>query len=70
MEPQDALTQTLYAQLKEEAIVFDSMVLGGGVRGSAYSISKDGRIYWYWQVSTPAGNRKVLVGRDSEETRE
>jgi hypothetical protein len=69
MEPQDSLTQTLYAQLKDEAIVFDSMVLGGGVRGSAYSISKDGRVYWYWQVSTPAGNRKALIGRDSEETR-
>ncbi|MFA7269781.1 MAG: GSU2403 family nucleotidyltransferase fold protein, partial [Sterolibacterium sp.] len=69
MESQDALTQTLYAQLKEEAVVFDSMVLGGGVRGSAYRITKDDRTYWYWQVSTPAGNRKVFVGRDSEETR-
>ena len=69
MDLQDALTQTLYAQLKEEALVFDSMVLGGGVRGSAYTITNDGRIYWYWQVSTPSGIRKVLVGRDSEETR-
>jgi hypothetical protein len=69
LELQDAFAQTIYAQLKEEAIVFDSVVLGADARGSAYSITKDGRVYWYWQVSTPSGIRKMLVGRDSEETR-
>jgi hypothetical protein len=69
MKFQDVLTQTLYAQVKEEAVIFDSMVFGAGATGSAYSITHKDRIYWYWQVSTPTGNRKMLIGRDSDETR-
>ena len=69
MELQDVLTQTLYSQIREEAVIFDSLVFGEGATGSAYSITHQGRVYWYWQVSTPTGNRKMLIGRDSDETR-
>lgn len=69
MQFQNVLTQTLYAQLREDAAIFASVVFENGSRGSHFTITKDGRTYHYWQISTPAGIRKLLIGRDSEETR-
>ena len=69
MKIQNVLTQTLYAQLREDATIFDSVVFENGSRGSHFTITKDGRTYHYWQISTPSGIRKLLIGRESEETR-
>jgi hypothetical protein len=65
---QSALTQTLYAQLFEEAITYDVMIFEGAATGSAYAIESSGRRYWYWQVSTPAGLKKTALGPESEQT--
>lgn len=69
MDLQNALTQTLYAQLVEEAAIFDSLIMSGSQKGSAYRLEKGGHTYWYWQVSTPSGLKKLFLGRDSDETR-
>lgn len=67
---QNALTQTLYAQLHEEAASYAAVIFERGVIGSPYSIEVKGRRYWYWQASQPDGKlRKMLLGTDDDRTR-
>ena len=69
MTPQSPVTQTLYAQLQEEAAVFNAVIFEQGIAGSPYLNHANGYAYWYWQVSGPDGKLKRLsLGRDTPET--
>src|SRR5574343_1463426 len=70
MTLQSPVTQTLYAQLQEEASVFHAIIFERGVAGSAYLNHANGYAYWYWQVAEPDGKlRRLSLGRDTPETR-
>lgn len=70
MTPQSPVTQTLYAQLQEEAAVFNAAIFEQGIAGSPYLNHANGYAYWYWQVAGPDGKLKRLsLGRDTPETR-
>jgi len=70
MTPQSPVTQTLYAQLQEEAAVFNAAIFEQGIAGSPYLNHANGYAYWYWQVTGPDGKLKRLsLGRDTPETR-
>ena len=70
MTPQSPVTQTLYAQLQEEAAVFNAAIFEEGIAGSPYLNHANGYAYWYWQVAGPDGKLKRLsLGRDTPETR-
>lgn len=70
MTLQSPVTQTLYAQLQEEAAVFHAVIFEQGIAGSAYLNHANGHAYWYWQVSEPDGKlRRLSLGRDTPETR-
>ncbi|MDP2880082.1 MAG: GSU2403 family nucleotidyltransferase fold protein [Azonexus sp.] len=69
MSPQSPVSQTLYAQLLEEASVFKATIFEQGIAGSPYLNHANGYAYWYWQVTTPDGKLKRLsLGRDTPET--
>ena len=69
MTPQSPVSQTLYAQLLEEASIFNATIFEQGIAGSPYLNHANGYAYWYWQVSTPDGKLKRLsLGRDTPET--
>lgn len=69
MTPQSPVTQTLYAQLLEDASVFNAVIFEQGIAGSPYLNHANGYAYWYWQVSCPDGKLKRLsLGRDNPET--
>lgn len=69
MTPQSPVTQTLYAQLLEEASVFNAVIFEQGIAGSPYLNHANGYAYWYWQVTGPDGKLKRLsLGRDTPET--
>ncbi len=71
MSPQSPVTQTLYAQLQEEASVFHAIIFEQGIAGSPYLNHANGHAYWYWQVTDPDGKlRRMSLGRDIAETRE
>lgn len=70
MTPQSPVTQTLYAQLQEEAAVFNAVIFEQGIAGSPYLNHANGYAYWYWQVTGTDGKLKRLsLGRDTPETR-
>lgn len=70
MTLQSPVTQTLYAQLQEEASVFHAIIFEQGIAGSAYLNHANGHAYWYWQVTEPDGKlRRLSLGRDTPETR-
>lgn len=70
MTLQSPVTQTLYAQLQEEAAIFHAAIFAQGIAGSAYLNHANGHAYWYWQVSEPDGKlRRLSLGRDTPETR-
>jgi hypothetical protein len=69
MSPQSPVCQTLYAQLLEEASVFNATIFEQGIAGSPYLNHANGYAYWYWQVTAPDGKLKRLsLGRDTPET--
>ncbi|MDP3540807.1 MAG: GSU2403 family nucleotidyltransferase fold protein [Azonexus sp.] len=69
MELQSAVSQTLYAQLLEEAMIYNAIIFEQGVTGSPYLNRANDRAYWYWQVSEPGGKlRRMSLGRDTPET--
>lgn len=69
MSPQSPVSQTLYAQLLEEASVFSAIIFERGIAGSPYLNHANGYAYWYWQVTAPDGKLKRLsLGRDTPET--
>ena len=69
MSPQTPVSQTLYAQLLEEASVFNATIFEQGIAGSPYLNHANGYAYWYWQVAAPDGKLKRLsLGRDTPET--
>lgn len=69
MSPQSPVSQTLYAQLLEEASVFNATIFEQGIAGSPYLNHANGYAYWYWQVTAPDGKLKRLsLGRDTPET--
>lgn len=69
MTPQSPVSQTLYAQLLEEASIFNAVIFEQGIPGSPYLNHANGYAYWYWQVSGPDGKLKRLsLGRDTPET--
>lgn len=71
MELQTALTQTLYAQLLEEALSYEVLLFEDGVVGSPYVNVSNGRRYLYWQVRLPDGTfRRKALGLETEATRE
>jgi hypothetical protein len=66
MTLQSPVTQTLYAQLQEEASVFHAIIFEQGIAGSAYLNHANGHAYWYWQVTEPDGKlRRLSLGRDT-----
>ena len=70
MTLQSPVTQTLYAQLQEEASVFNAIIFEQGVAGSAYLNHANGHAYWYWQVTEPDGKlRRLSLGRDTPDIR-
>ena len=70
MTLQSPVTQTLYAQLQEEASVFHTVIFEQGIAGSPYLNHANGHAYWYWQVAEPNGKlRRLSLGRDTPETR-
>lgn len=70
MELQSALTQTLYAQLQEEATAYSVAIFEQGLIGSPYINRAGGHEYIYWQVKLPGGTfKRTSLGRNSPETR-
>lgn len=70
MELQTALTQTLYAQLLEEALSYEVLIFEDGVVGSPYVNVSNEKRYLYWQVKLPDGTfRRKALGLESEKTR-
>lgn len=69
MELQNALTQTLYAQLQEEAAAYSVSIFEQGVFGSPYRNKSGGHDYIYWQIRRPDGSfKRKSLGRDCPET--
>lgn len=69
MKQQSALTQTLYAQLQEEAAAYAVMLFEQGVAGSPYRNKSGKYAYIYWQVTRPDGSlHQFSLGRDTPET--
>lgn len=69
MEIQSALTQTLYAQLLEEATAYSVAIFEQGIVGSPYLNRAGGHEYVYWQVKLPDGSfKRTSLGRNSQET--
>lgn len=69
MEVQSALTQTLYAQLQEEAAAYSFAIFEQGLIGSPYINKAGGHEYVYWQVKLPDGSfKRTSLGRNSAET--
>lgn len=69
MKLQSALTQTLYAQLLEEAFSYEVIMFEDGVVGSPYVNISNNRRYLYWQVKLPDGTfRRKALGLESTET--
>lgn len=69
MEPQSAVTQTLYAQLLEEAMAFSVTMFENGVVGSPYINVSRGKQYIYWQIKLPDGSfKRKSLGLKSEST--
>jgi hypothetical protein len=69
VEIQSALTQTLYAQLLEEATAYSVAIFEQGLIGSPYINKAGGHQYVYWQVKLPDGNfKRTSLGRNSPET--
>lgn len=70
MPLQSPVTQTLYAQLQEEASAFHAIIFEQGVAGSPYLNRANGHAYWYWQATQADGKlRRLSLGRDTPETR-
>lgn len=70
METQDALTQTLYSQLQEEASAYAVTIFDQGIVGSSYVNKSGGHDYIYWQVKRPDGSLwRTSLGRDTPELR-
>lgn len=70
MKMQDALTQTLYSQLQEEASAYTVMIFDQGVVGSPYTHKAGGHDYIYWQIKRPDGSLwRTSLGRDTPELR-
>lgn len=70
MELQTALTQTLYAQLLEEALSYEVLIFEDGVVGSPYVNISNEKRYLYWQVKLPDGTfRRKSLGLETEETK-
>lgn len=69
MEIQSALTQTLYAQLQEEATAYSVAIFEQGLIGSPYINKAGGHEYVYWQVRLPDGTfKRTSLGRNTRET--
>lgn len=69
MEIQSAVTQTLYAQLLEEAMAYAVSIFENGVTGSPYINTAKGRRYVYWQIKLPDGSfKRKSLGPESPET--
>lgn len=69
MEIQSALTQTLYAQLQEEATSYSVAIFEQGLIGSPYINKAGGHEYVYWQVKLPDGTfKRTSLGRNAPET--
>lgn len=69
MEIQSVLTQTLYAQLQEEATAYSVAIFEEGLIGSPYINKAGGHEYVYWQVRLPNGKfKRTSLGRNSAET--
>lgn len=69
MELQSAVTQTLYAQLLEEAMAYAVAIFENGVVGSPYINTAGGRRYVYWQIKLPDGSfKRKSLGSESPET--
>lgn len=69
MQLQSALTQTLYAQLQEEATAYSIAIFEQGLIGSPYINKAGGHEYIYWQVKLPDGTfKRTSLGRSSPET--
>ena len=69
METQSAVTQTLYAQLLEEAMAYSVTLFENGVIGSPYINVSRGRQYIYWQIKLPDGSfKRKSLGLKSEST--
>lgn len=69
MEIQSALTQTLYAQLQEEATAYSVAIFEQGLIGSPYINKAGGHEYVYWQVKLPDGTfKRTSLGRNGPET--
>ena len=70
MELQTALTQTLYAQLLEEALSYEVLIFEDGLVGSPYVNISNQKRYLYWQVKLPDGTfRRKALGLETEETK-
>jgi hypothetical protein len=69
VESQSVLTQTLYAQLRDEALSYALSIFENGMAGSPYVATIKGRAYIYWQVPMPQGGTKSrYLGADNPET--
>jgi hypothetical protein len=69
MESQSAITQTLYAQLFEEATAYSVSLFGKGVIGSPYVNISRGKRYIYWQIKLPDGSfKRKSLGIESDAT--
>lgn len=69
MQTQNAVTQTLYAQLFEEAMAYAVALFENGVVGSPYVNVARGKRYVYWQIRLPDGSfKRKSLGVESEAT--